>query len=321
MSFSKLLKYHYSKVFAPATISNAGPGFDTFGFALDRLGDVIEVKATKELGVRISDITGDNGKLSRNFKRNTASVAALSLLNGIEADFGIDMIINKRMPFASGLGSSAASAVAAAIAVNSLLKDKLEDDKVLLHALDGEQIASAGNIHADNVAPAFYGGFTIVRSLTPVDIINLPFPQSITCLIIYPHIAITTKESRKVLPKQVPIGTAVKQSANAGALIAGILTNDNNLISRSMIDSIAEPYRVKLIPHYDELRSLLLEHGPLNFNISGSGPTVFSFFESIEKADRAKMQILIQLIEMKMDADVFLSKINLKGPEQLELVK
>lgn len=321
MISSKLLKYSYSKVFAPATISNAGPGFDTFGFALDRLGDVIEVRANKERGVRISDITGDNRKLSRNIKKNTASVAALSLLNAIDADFGIDMIINKRMPFASGLGSSAASAVAAALAVNSLLKNKLDNDKVLLHALDGEQIASAGNIHADNVAPAFYGGFTIVRSITPLDIIKLPFSQSLTCLIIYPHIEITTKESRKILPKQVPIGTAVKQSANAGALIAGILTNDYKLVSRSMVDAIAEPYRLGLIPHYDELKSLLFEHDALNFNISGSGPTVFSFFEDIQKADRAKMQILIKLIEMKMDADVFLSKVNQKGPEQLELVK
>src|SRR5665647_3899968 len=249
MRSSKLLKYTYSKVFAPATVSNAGPGFDTFGFALDRLGDIIEVRANNDKGVRISKITGDNGKLSRDIRKNTASVAANSLLKAIDADFGIDMIINKRMPFASGLGSSAASAVAAAIAVNSLLINKLENDQVLLHALDGEQIASAGDIHADNVAPAFYGGFTIVRSLTPVDIIKLPFSQSITCLIIYPHISITTKESRKVLPKQVLIGTVVKQSANAGALIAGILTNDFNLISRSMIDSIAEPYRVGLIPH------------------------------------------------------------------------
>jgi homoserine kinase len=321
MTSSKLLKYSYSKVFAPATVSNAGPGFDTFGFALERLGDIIEVRAANEKGLRISAITGDNGKLTKDVRKNTASVAALSLLKGIDADFGIDMIINKRMPFASGLGSSAASAVAAAIAVNSLLKNKLTDNQVLLHALDGEQIASAGNIHADNVAPSYYGGFTIVRSLSPVDIIKLPFSQSITCLIIYPHIAITTKESRKVLPKQVPIGTAVKQSANAGALIAGILTNDYNLISRSMIDSIAEPCRVGLIPHYDDLRSLLLAHGALNFNISGSGPTVFSFFEDPQKAEQARVQILIKLIEIKLDADVFLSKVNQKGPEQLELSK
>src|ERR1039457_1326264 len=147
MSCAKLLKYTYSKVLAPATISNAGPGFDTFGFALDRLGDIIEVRAKNDKGVSISEITWENGKLSKDIRKNTASVAANSLLKAIDADFGIDMIINKRMPFASGLGSSAASAVAAAIAVNSLLKNKLPDDQVLLHALDGEQIASAGDIH------------------------------------------------------------------------------------------------------------------------------------------------------------------------------
>jgi homoserine kinase len=319
MKSSKLLKYSYSKVFAPATVSNVGPGFDTFGFALDKLGDVIEARVNVGNGITISGITGDNGMLSRNIKKNTASVAALSLLKAINADFGLDIIINKNMPFSSGIGSSAASAVGAAIAVNSLLREKLSDEEVLLHALEGEKIASAGDIHADNVAPAYYGGFTIVRSLSPVDIIRLPFPKAITCVIIYPHISITTKESRKVLPVQVPISTAVKQSANAGALIAGILTGNNKLISRSMIDSIAEPHRIQLIPHYNELRTFMLEQGALNFNISGSGPTVFSLFEHMQKAKQVKPEIINQLKALKIEADVYLSKINQQGPLQLGL--
>jgi homoserine kinase len=319
MKSSKLLKYNYSRVFAPATVSNVGPGFDTFGFALQKLGDIIEVRTNNSGDIRISKITGDHGKLSKNIRKNTASVAAVSLLNYINADFGIDIIINKRMPFSSGIGSSAASAVGAAIAVNSLLRNKLPDDQVILHALDGEQIASAGDIHADNVAPAFYGGFTIVRSLNPVDIIKLPFPKELTCIIIYPHISITTKESRKILPLLVPIGTAVKQSANAGALIAGILTKDNKIISRSMIDSIAEPYRIGLIPHFKELKSFMLTNGALNFNVSGSGPTLFSFFENMQKARLVKMKIEKYLLKLQIEADVFISKVNHQGPVQLEL--
>ena len=319
MRSSKLLKYTYSKVFVPATVSNAGPGFDTFGFALHKLGDIIEVRINNSVEIRISGITGDDGKLSKNIRNNTASVAAISLLNHIRADFGIDIIINKKMPFSSGIGSSAASAVGAAIAVNSLLREKLPDEQVILHALKGENIASAGNIHADNVAPAFYGGFTIVRSLNPVDIIKLPFPKELTCIIIYPHISITTKESRKILPKQVPIGTAVKQSANAGALIAGILTKNNKIISRSMIDSIAEPCRIRLIPHYNELKSFMLTNGAINFNISGSGPTLFSFFENMKKAKQVKQEIIKKLVVLQFDADVYLSKVNQHGPVQLEL--
>jgi homoserine kinase len=319
MKSSKLLKYNYSRVFAPATVSNVGPGFDTFGFALQKLGDIIEVKTNNSGNIRISQITGDHGKLSKNIRKNTASVAAVSLLNYINADFGIDIIINKRMPFSSGIGSSAASAVAAAIAVNSLLRKKLPDDQVILHALDGEQIASAGDIHADNVAPAFYGGFTIVRSLNPVDIIKLPFPKNLTCIIIYPHISITTKESRKILPLLVPIGTAVKQSANAGALIAGILTKDIKIISRSMIDSIAEPYRIGLIPHFKELKSFMLTNGAVNFNVSGSGPTLFSFFENIQKARLVKEKIEKYLLKLQIEADVFISRVNHQGPVQLEL--
>jgi len=319
MRSSKLLKYSYSKVFASATVSNVGPGFDTFGFALQKLGDIIEVRTNNSGVIRISKITGDHGKLSKNIRKNTASVAAVSLLNYINADFGIDIIINKRMPFSSGIGSSAASAVGTALAVNSLLRKKLPDDQVILHALEGEKIASAGNIHADNVAPAFYGGFTIVRSLNPVDIIKLPFPQNLTCIIIYPHISITTKESRKVLPLLVPIGTAVKQSANAGTLIAGILTNDYKLISRSMIDSIAEPHRIGLIPHFKELKSFMHSNDALNFNVSGSGPTLFSFFENIQKARLVKKKIEKYLLKLRIEADVFISKVNHQGPVQLEL--
>jgi homoserine kinase len=317
MQKSKLLKHTHSKVFVPATVSNCGPGFDAFGFALDNLGDIIEVRADESGEVKISSITGDGGKLSKKNSDNTASVAAISIMREIKADFGLDIIINKRMPFASGLGSSAASAVGTAFAVNLLLKKKLSDDKIILHSLEGEKIASAGNIHADNVAPAYYGGFTIVRSLDPVDIVRIKFPKELICLVIYPHIYITTKESREVLPANVPMATAVKQSANAGSLIAGILTKDINLISRSMTDYIAEPCRIKNIPHYDKLKFLVLSEGGLNFNISGSGPALFSFFEKSAKAEHAKKKISGELIKMQIEADVFISKVNPKGPELL----
>jgi homoserine kinase len=319
MKISKLLKHTYSKVFVPASVSNAGPGFDTFGFAIDNLGDIIEIRANDTGEVKILSITGDGGKLSKQNSENTASVAVLSVLNDIKADFGLDIIINKRMPFASGLGSSAASAVGAAFAVNSLLKKKLPDEKIILHALEGEKIASAGNIHADNVAPAFYGGFTIVRNLDPVDIVRIKFPKELICLVIYPHISITTKESRKILPANVTITAAVKQSANAGSLIAGILTKDYKLISRSMTDYIAEPFRIKFIPHYEELRSLVLNEGGLNFNISGSGPALFSFYEKSARAEHAKKKITKELIKMQIEADVFISKVDRNGPELLSI--
>lgn len=319
MKKSKLLKHTYSKVFVPASVSNAGPGFDTFGFALENLGDIIEIKSNDSGEVKISSITGDGGKLSKNNSDNTAAVAAISLMKEIKADFGIEMVINKRMPFSSGLGSSAASAVGAAYAVNSLLKKKLSDDKVILHALEGEKTASAGNIHADNVAPAFYGGFTIVRSLDPVDIIRIKFPKELICLVIYPHISITTKDSRKILPANVTMTAAVKQSANAGSLIAGILTKDFNLISRSMTDFIAEPMRKKLIPHYQELKTLIIKEGGLNFNISGSGPALFCLFEKSIKIESVKKRVTKELVKMQFEADVFISKVNRKGPELLSI--
>jgi homoserine kinase len=317
---SRLLKHTYAKVFSSASISNVGPGFDCFGFAINNLGDVIEVFVNDSKKVRIKKITGDKGRLSKNADENTASVAVQSLLKAIDADFGIDMIIHKKMPFSSGLGSSAASAVGGAFAVNALLVNKLPNEELILHALEGEKIASGNSMHADNVGPALYGGFVLARSIFPVDIIKIPFPEKLFCLVIFPHVEIRTDYARRILPKSISRDDAVKQSSNTASLIAGIMMNDFSLISRSMVDHIAEPVRSKLIPFYVELKSFMLTNGAMNFNISGSGPALFSFFNDGEVLRRTNLKLKKLLKSVDVKTTVFITDVNNPGPRLLKIL-
>ena len=316
---SQMLKHTYAKVFAPASVSNVGPGFDVLGFALDEPGDHIEVTATEQEGVRLKKITGDGGKLSLDPERNTASFAAMSFLKFIKADFGVDMVVNKKMPFASGLGSSAASAVGGVFAINALLQNKLPNDELIMHALEGEKIASGNSLHADNVGPALYGGFVIARSIFPIDIIKIPFPEELLCLIVYPHIEIKTEEARRILPDMVTRTNAVKQSSNSASLIAGIMTKDFPLMGRSMTDYIAEPLRAKLIPMYNDLKSFLLQYGAINFNISGSGPTMFSFFDNEELLKQTMPKLKKFLSQMTVETDIYITRVNNQGPKILKI--
>ena len=185
------------RVFAPATVSNVGPGFDLMGFALNEPGDEIELKLNKSNEIRIAKITGDSGKLSHNPDKNTATVAIKSLCRKYGLKAGLDVSIHKKMGIGSGLGSSAASAVAGVFALNKLLNLKLTKFDLLEHAIAGENISS-GSTHADNVAPSLYGGFVLIRGYDPLDIIEISYPKNLYCAVVYPEIVIKTAEARKI---------------------------------------------------------------------------------------------------------------------------
>ena len=191
------------RVFAPASVSNVGCGFDVMGFALEEPGDELVLKKSDRPGVRIDTITGDQGRLPSNPNQNTASVAAQKLLEKFDPGIGIDISLHKGMPFGSGLGSSAASAVGAAFGANLLMGQPLTPTELVAFAMRGEEIAS-GSRHADNVAPAMLGGFVLVRSYEPLDLVQLRYPDELWASIIYPHIEINTKEARNLLPKEIP---------------------------------------------------------------------------------------------------------------------
>lgn len=305
------------RVFAPATVSNVGPGFDLLGFALNEPGDEVVLKINDSKKVKISNITGDKGLLPYEVHKNTASVAVMSMLKSLNMDIGLELEIHKKMGLGSGLGSSAASAVASVFALNTLLDNPYDKKELLKFALDGEQIASQ-DIHADNTAPCLYGGFTLIRSYKPLDIINIPFPKNLYCTVIYPQVEIKTADARKMLGTEVPIKKSVEQMGNFGGLLVGIMQNDSELIKRSLKDIIVEPVRAKLIPGYYEIKNAALEAGALGCSISGSGPAIFTLAESKNHAGKISDSMKQASSKTGLKSITYISQINEKGPSVLD---
>lgn len=305
------------KVFAPASVSNVGPGFDLMGFALNEPGDEIEISITSSNEIRIKKIVGDSDMLPYHINKNTATAAIQSLLKKYNIKIGLDVVINKKMGIGSGLGSSAASAVGGVFAVNKLLNLKLSKYELLEHAIAGEFVASKG-IHADNVAPCLFGGFVLIRSYNPIDIVQLDYPKNLYCSIVYPYIEIKTCDARKMLDKKVPLKTAIAQAGNASGLVAGLITKNYDLIGRSIVDHIAEPKRAKLIPCYDEVRNAALSNGALNCNVSGSGPSMFAFSTSQKDADKIAVAMKKAALSKGYKSKIYVPQINNKGPVVLK---
>src|SRR5215470_12235549 len=209
--------------FAPATVSNVACGFDVLGFPMEEPGDTVSVRLLPS-GVEIDDIANDGGRLPRQAEKNTASVAARSLLDRLGEKRGVALTIIKGLPLSSGLGGSAASAAAAVVGGNATV------DQLVAAALDGERLG-AGSAHPDNIAPAICGGFVLVRHPDPPDIVRLPVPEGLTAVVVHPDLEIETAKARALLGTTVPIGDAVKQWANLGAFVHGLHTGDFNLIS------------------------------------------------------------------------------------------
>lgn len=300
------------KAFAPATVANVSCGFDIFGLALEHPGDEIVLNLKDEPGIRINRIYGDNGRLPKEAEKNTAGIAIMSFLKHLQLELGIEMELHKGLPLGSGLGSSAASAVAALKGLNFLLKEPLSDKELIPFALDAEK-AISGTGHADNVAPSLLGGFVIVRSYDPLDIVKLNVRDDLYCVVIHPDIEIMTKIARDILPTQVNLKDAVTQWGNIAGVVAGLLNNDYDLLSRSMNDIIVEPVRAELIPYFYEVKKSALSEGALGCSISGSGPSVFALCKTrtIAEAVGKKMKDIYDRRNIKND--LYISGINNKG--------
>lgn len=300
--------------FAPASVANVSCGFDVLGFAVNQPGDIVTASFDEETGVHIRGIEGDEGKLPLETERNTAGVAILEMVNQLDepADKGISLHIKKQMPLGSGLGSSAASSVAAVVAVNKLLGEPFSRNELLPFTVKAEGIAS-GTPHADNVAASLLGGFILVRSINPLDVIPLETPPALHCTIIHPKIEIRTEDTRLILQKQVSLTKAVTQWGNLGALVAGLLKNDYDLIGRAMHDEIVEPIRSVLIPGYSQAKQAAMNAGALGCCISGSGPSIFALSTSQKQADIIGRAMQKAIHSIGLESDLFISKINPKG--------
>jgi homoserine kinase len=272
--------------YAPATVANVAVGFDLLGFAFDVIGDTVTVAKSAAAGVRIGEITWTGQKpaeLPRDAAQNTATLGLLRLLEDQGADFGFDVTIKKGIPLGSGMGGSAASAVAAIVAASRFFATPLSRPEQLRYALMGETLAS-GSAHADNVAPCIYGGLTLSRSLEPLDIVEIPVPDHVWTALVHPRTRLDTKIARGVLKPELKLRTHVAQSANLAGFLAGCFRNDLHLIKRSLADLVVEPQRAHLIQGFRDVKAAALQHGALGCSISGAGPSVFAWADSAAKA-------------------------------------
>jgi homoserine kinase len=300
------------KAFAPATVANVCCGFDILGFAIDDTGDEVEVRLSDTPGVKILRITGDDGKLPLDANKNTCSVAVQSYMNALGRKADLDIILDKKLPLGSGMGSSAASAAAALVAVNTLMGEPMSRKELVPHAMEAERIA-CGTGHADNVAPSILGGFVLIRDYHPLDLLKVNFPKELCCVLVHPHLEVKTEDSRRILRNSVTIRDAVSQSANAAGLMIGLMNSDFELIGKSLKDVIAEPVRSVFIPGFDQLRQVAKSAGALGAGISGSGPTVFALCNDLNVARKVGEKMVEHFGLSHLKSDLIVSPVNSEG--------
>lgn len=302
----------YVKAIAPATVANVSCGFDIFGFAVESPSDEVIMNFSDKPGVVIREITGDNGKLPLDASLNTAGVAVKAFLKETGRDAGVEIILNKRLPLGSGMGSSAASSVAALVAVNELMGRPCTREQLLPFAMEAERIAS-GSAHADNVAPSLLGGFILIRGYHPLDVTHIPTPDDLHCTLVHPHLELRTEDARRVMKATIPMKDAITQWGNIAGLVAGLMKPDYGLIRRSLQDVVAEPVRSVLIPRFHAIKQLAIERGALGAGISGSGPTIFALSTDPTIAASVGTAIQAEFATLQLKSDVFVSKINQNG--------
>lgn len=306
------------RVFAPASVANIGVGYDILGFALEKPGDEIVARFIDGKGLSIGQISGTN-RLPFSVDKNTATYAAQALLNYLgKEDLGIELDIHKKMPFGSGLGSSAASSVGGVFAVNALLGSPLTKKELLHFAVLGEQLAD-GSYHADNVAPSLLGGIILIRDNTSLDITSLPIPDDLIAVVIYPEVEVLTRDSRNILKPEISLQKCVAQTGNLASFVAGLYRSDYELIGRSLTDHIIEPQRAVLIPHFYEIKKMALKMGALGCSISGAGPSIFALFKGESEANKGSEAMKNIFIQHGINATPYTSNINSQGAVVLSL--
>ncbi len=296
--------------FAPATSANMMVGFDILGFALDAVGD--EVTLTKRTdGQIVIDSIESEQELPLLSSKNTASIVIEKACADLGVDCGFSLKIKKGIAIGSGMGGSAASAVAALVVFNHFLEVPLSNEQLAHYALFGEELASGGK-HADNIAPCIYGGVTLTRSIDPIDIIKLPTPD-LQCVIIHPHLVVETKAARGILKPDVAMKNYVIQSANLAGFIAALYTKDTALLKRSLNDVIIEPQRAHLVPGFYKIKEIAMNNGALACSFSGSGPSMFALSNTADDAKTIAAKMVDGFMQAGIKADCWVSPISNNG--------
>ena len=302
------------KVRANATVANVSCGFDCIGYAMSEPSDELIIKTKNHSGINISISGPKSDTIPVIPEQNTAGKAILSFLNTININQGLEIIIKKGIPPGSGIGSSAASAAAAVFGLNELLDRPLKLEELIVHGMAGEAVAS-GSFHADNIAPAIFGGIILVRSYDPLDILRLPVPKNLFSTVVLPDHTINTKEARRMLPKRVPLKSAVSQAGNISGFTLALHNGDFDLLRRSMVDHFAEPVRAELIPGFHHIKKIAIENGAIGCGISGSGPSLFALCDSHEIASNVGSAMVAAFKKSGLKSKAYFSTIDTNNPQ------
>jgi homoserine kinase len=298
------------EVHAPATVANLVCGFDVLGMALQDPKDIMTLRLTDQPGLTITHT--DHYNLPVAPEKNVAGAALLALMEEHKEKVGFDLVINKCIKPGSGLGSSAASSAGAVVAANHLLGNPFSHDDLVRFAMNGEKVAS-GVKHADNIAPCIYGGITLIRSIFPLDIVQLSAPP-LYVTVVHPQIEVRTSDARQILRKEVQLKAAIKQWGNIAGLVTGFLKNDYDLIGRSLEDVIIEPVRSMLIPGFDDVKKNSKETGALGGGISGSGPSIFMLSKEETTAKKVEQVMTDVYTRLGIEFKTYVTMINYNKP-------
>lgn len=302
--------------FAPASVGNVAVGFDVLGHSFQTIGDRVTARRIDEPGVRITAISGTVSDLPREPEKNTAGMAVLSMVRDLKLDFGIELTIEKGIPIGSGLGGSAASAVAGVVAANALLPTSLSKLELLKFAMKGEAVAS-GAVHVDNIAPSLFGGLVLTVGIDNPNVKQIPVPASVRCVLVHPHMMLSTKAAREILNRSIDLSNVIWQSANLAGFLTGCFTGDLHLIRESLEDVIIEPQRKVLIPGFQEVKDAAMRNGALGCSISGAGPTVFAWCDA-PNAEAIRDSMVAAFRANKLESDAWISTLDPAGARVID---
>lgn len=305
-----------ARAFAPASVANVAIGFDILGFAVDALGDIVTARRTSTPGVRVAAVRGVAGELPLDPAKNTAGQAVIALLEELQPGFGVELEIDKGIPLSSGLGGSAASAVAAVVAANALLDTPLGKLELLKFAMQGEQVAS-GSLHVDNISPSLFGGLVLTVGIDHPRVKQIPVPARIRVVIVHPHMFVSTRQARAILSRTVTMSDFVWQTANLAGFISGCYTDDLDMIRASFQDVIIEPQRQALIPGFADIRNSAMAAGALGCSISGAGPTLFAWCLDTD-GEQVRRVMIDEFARQNLQVDDWLVEVHSAGARVID---
>ncbi|HET8655423.1 MAG TPA: homoserine kinase [Longimicrobiaceae bacterium] len=296
--------------FAPSSVGNVGVGFDLLGHAVVALGDRVTVRRIDEPTVRICP--DEAGTIPTDPAENTAGAGLLRLVRDRGLSFGFEVSVQKGIPLGSGMGGSAASAAAAIVAASALLPEPLSEPDLLQYGMYGEEVAS-GSYQADNLAPCLLGGLVLARPSYPPDVVRIPVPASLHCVIVLPQLRVDTRDARRVLPRELPLPTHVTQAGNLAGVIAGCCLGDLELIARSLEDVLVEPHRAPLVRGFDAVKRAAREAGALGCSLSGSGPSLFAWCDGMAAGEEIRERMVEAFAAAGVSARGWISPIDAPG--------